>query len=85
MSGFEPLAALEDALLSAHAADDRMALVSLYKEAGEIKKQAGETDAACFYFTQAYVFALETGHEAAGDLLGKLVQYGRDAYPANKT
>jgi hypothetical protein len=74
---------LEAALLAAHERDDKAALVSLYHDAGAIKELMGNINAACFYFTQAYVFALETGDPASASLLGKLVQYGRDAFPSN--
>lgn len=65
---------LDDRLLAAHAADDRLALVTLYTEAAD---QAAETDAACFYLTQAYVFALEKGHPRAKHLHDRLAAYGR--------
>jgi hypothetical protein len=83
MSFGDQLFALEAALLAAHDRDDHVALVSLYRDAGALKELAGDIDAACFYYTHAYVFALEAGDPASADLLGKLVQYGRDAFPNN--
>ena len=83
MAANEKLEALEAALLDAHEHGDHHALVTLYKEAGTLKEQAGDIDAACFYYTHAYVYALETGDAASQDLLGKLVSHGRDAYPRN--
>ena len=77
------LEALEAALLDAHGHGDHGALVVLYGEAGALKEQAGDIDAACFYYTHAYVYALETGDVASQNLLGKLVSHGRDAYPRN--
>jgi len=53
---------LDQRLLSAHAAGDYPALVSLYREAAEASTDA---DAAGFYLTHAYVFALELGHADA--------------------
>ncbi len=78
------LAVLESDMLLAYDRADSDALVRLYKRAAILKEQAGDIDAACFYFTHAYVFALEAGNAESEPLLGKLVQYGRDAYPANR-
>ncbi|HBS50289.1 MAG TPA: hypothetical protein DEA05_09520 [Rhodobacteraceae bacterium] len=68
-------AALEARLLAAHAADDWAALVALYAEA------AGATavpDAAGFYLTQAYIYALETGDRRAPALRARLAAMGRE-------
>lgn len=65
---------LHDRLLDAHARDDRAALVGLYTEAAG---QAGDADAACFYLTHAYIFALEMGDPAVGALRDRLKQHGR--------
>jgi hypothetical protein len=56
------MTALQDRLLAAHARDDRAALVTLYTEAADA---APDTDAACFYLTHAFIFALELGDPAA--------------------
>ena len=66
-------------ILAAHTADDRAALSALYLEAGELKGAAGDLAAACFLFTQAYVYGLDSG--AAGPrnhAHAKLVRYGRE-------
>ncbi|WP_296424063.1 hypothetical protein [Yoonia sp.] len=65
---------LQDRLLAAHAHGDRHALVALYTQAAD---QAAETDAACFYLTHAYIFALETGDAAADALYRRLKAHGR--------
>ncbi|MBI1418359.1 MAG: hypothetical protein GC146_14150 [Limimaricola sp.] len=65
---------LDARLLAAHAAGDRAALVALYTEAGD---QAATVDAACFYLTQAYVYALELGHAAVPELHARLKAEGR--------
>jgi hypothetical protein len=83
MQACEKLRALEKALLAAHASDDHRELVKLYWEAGQMKEETGDIDAACFYYTHAYVFALETGDPASANILGKLVEHGRDAFPSN--
>ena len=80
----EQLEVLEEALLAAHSVHDHPGLVLLYRQAGEIREAEGDIDAACFYYTHAYVFALETGDKAAKQLLDILVSHGREAYPANR-
>lgn len=65
---------LDQRLLQAHEADDRIALVGLYIEAAD---QTGDVDAACFYLTHAYVFALETGDARRGELHKRLAENGR--------
>lgn len=65
--------------MAAHAADDRFTLSSLYLNAGELKLADGSIDAACFLFTQAYVYGLDAGNEAATTAARKaLVKHGRD-------
>ena len=66
---------LDARLLAAHAADDRAALIALYREAA---LTAADHDAACFYLTHAYVFALEAGAPEAADLRARLVAYGAE-------
>jgi len=65
---------LQDRLLAAHACDDRAALVGLYTEAADT---AGDIDAACFFLTHAYVFALEEGDPASTTLFQRLKAEGR--------
>ena len=66
-------AALDAALLAAHASGDRASLVTLYAEAAEA---GGE--AAGFYLTHSYVFALEAGDPRAALLRDKLVAIGAE-------
>jgi hypothetical protein len=68
--------ALDDMLLQAHDAGDRPALVGLYARAAE---SVNDRDAACFYLTHAYVFALELGDARAADLHARLRAEGREA------
>ena len=68
------MSTLDADLLAAHAADDRCALVSLYEMAAH---KAATVDAACFYLTHAYVFALETNHKAVTSLYERLKAHGR--------
>ncbi|SMX44765.1 hypothetical protein [Maliponia aquimaris] len=70
------MSGLDTLLLAAHAADDRAALVGLYAQAAEA---AGDLNAACFYLTHAYVFALEIGDPRAASLHARLKAEGREA------
>ena len=36
-------------------------LAACYAEGGALYERQGETDAACFFWTQAYIFALDAG------------------------
>lgn len=65
---------IDTRLLAAHAADDRTALVDLYAQAAD---GAETLDAACFYLTHAYVFALELGHKDAPTLHNRLAAHDR--------
>ena len=71
-------AALDAALLQAHARDDRSALVRLYTEAANLAQADNSTEAMCFYLTHAYVFALETGAPEADALHARLKAEGRE-------
>lgn len=71
-------AALEAALLAAHADGDQAALARLYAKAGDRAEAAGDLDAACFYLTHAYVFALATGAPGADALHARLKAHGRE-------
>lgn len=69
---------LNQDLLDAHARDDRVALVSLYTQAADEQEVAGDTDAACFFLTHAYVFALEMAHPQTATLRHRLIERGRE-------
>lgn len=71
--------ALESDLLQAHARRDHATLCQLYLSAAEARLAAGEQDAAAFFFTQAYVIALDGGgEEVARAAHSRLMQLGRD-------
>ena len=72
-----PPDALDAALLDAHAAGDGPRLASLYGEAAERLSATGNIDAACFYWTQALIFALESGLDEAGHYAERLRSHGR--------
>ena len=67
---------LEAAILAAHDADDRRALARLYARAAD---RLNDLDAASFFLTHAYVFALEAGAPEAGTLHARLKAHGREA------
>ena len=68
------MTSLQDRLLDAHAQGDQMALVALYTEAADSNDVV---DAACFYLTHAYIFALELGDPASETLFARLKVHGR--------
>ena len=65
---------LQKRLLDAHARDDRAGLVLLYTEAADT---ANDIDAACFFLTHAYIFALEQNHPDQVLLHKRLHHHGR--------
>lgn len=67
---------LDAAMIKAHNRADRAALIRLYTQAADL---ANSLDAACFFLTQAYVFALEAGADEAQALHARLVAHGREA------
>ncbi len=69
--------ALDRDLLDAHARYDQEALVRLYTVAAEERELAQDIDAACFYLTHAFVFALESGAPEADNLNQRLAERGR--------
>ena len=69
---------LDGALIDAHSRDDNDALIGLYEQAGLASEKTGDEEGACFYFTHAYVFALEQGAPQAKQIKERLVSYGRD-------
>jgi hypothetical protein len=71
--------ALDAALLAAHARGDRDALIGLYAQAADGAEAAGHADAAWFFRTQAYVFALDRGIRARPRFTALLTAAGREA------
>ena len=62
-------------LLNAHAAGDTARLCVQYHQAA---LASDDIDAACFYATHAYVFALECDHPLRFDIHAFLVKHGRE-------
>ncbi|MEM1078894.1 MAG: hypothetical protein AAGI09_10240 [Pseudomonadota bacterium] len=68
---------LDRSLVDAHARHDLPALVRLYTLAGNQAEMRQDLDAASFYLTHAYVFALELGAPEANALNKWLADHGR--------
>lgn len=66
---------LEAQLLAAHDIDDRYTLIQLYTQAADT---SNDLDAACFFLTYAYIYALELGAPEAGTLHARLREHGRE-------
>jgi hypothetical protein len=58
---------LDAQLLAAHGCGDAARLALLYNQAAQTMAERGETDAAAFFMTHAYVFALDSGLAEAAD------------------
>ena len=57
---------------------DAAALVRLYVAEADRLEAGGEIDAACFFLTQAYVWALDGALEEAPGLRARLIAAGRE-------
>ncbi len=68
---------LHQRMLQAHAAQDLNSLIALYSTAGKRMETRGDIDAACFYLTHAYVYALELDAPELTELQTRLAAYGR--------
>ena len=70
---------LQRDMLQAHEQDDLAALPPLYLAAARLRESQGDIDAACFFYTHAYVYALDCGdREIAGQARKRLQDHGRD-------
>jgi len=69
---------LDEAIRRAHTAGELDRLAAGYAESAALYERQGEVDAACFYWTQAYVMALDAGIESLADgVKKKLEAFGR--------
>lgn len=68
---------LHQQMLEAHARQDLNSLITLYALAGRQMETRGDIDAACFYLTHAYVYALELDAPELSGLQTRLAAYGR--------
>ncbi|MFT5159018.1 MAG: hypothetical protein ACI9ZD_000615 [Paracoccaceae bacterium] len=69
---------LNEQLFAAHAENDKTKLVALYRLAGEMMISHNDINAASFYLTHAYIFALDVGDKAAPEIHKMLVGFGRE-------
>jgi hypothetical protein len=69
--------ALDSALLEAHDQNDVETLIRLYTVAADDAELHQDIDAACFFLTYAFVFALESGAPEAATLNQRLAARGR--------
>ena len=67
---------LDQALLDAHARDDRATLITLYQQAAQ---DAASEQARGFFLTQAFIYALECGDRQAETLRQRLAEMGRES------
>ncbi len=69
---------LDAAIRDAHTAGRLERLADGYARGASIYERQGEIDAACFYWTQAYVIALDAGVEPLAEAMrDKLAAFGR--------
>lgn len=69
---------LDAAIRDAHSAGRLDVLATSYARGGALYERQGETDAACFFWTQAYVLALDAGVAPLADAMHeKLAAFGR--------
>lgn len=72
-----PLDRIDTAVIAAHDAGDGAGLARLYGEAADGFSRQGDIDTACFFYTQAYVYALEQGMSEAERYAAVLKKNGR--------
>jgi len=71
---------LQRDMLQAHENSDLSALALLYLEAAALREGEGDIDAACFFYTHAYVYALDCGDRSVADTArARLKRRGRDS------
>jgi hypothetical protein len=58
-------------------------LTASYVQAADEREEAGDIEAACFYLTQTYVHALDTGSSLAHVINRRLVKHGRETLLAD--
>lgn len=68
---------LDARLLAAHATGHAPVLAALYSEAADAAAARGDGDAAGFFLTHAFVYALEAGVSEAQGLHARLKELGR--------
>lgn len=70
---------LQHEMLQAHEHEDLNALPGLYLQAAQLRESQNDIDAACFFYTHAYVYALDCGDgPSAEKARDRLRSYGRE-------
>jgi len=70
---------LQRDMLQAHEQNDLAALPPLYLAAAQLRESQDDIDAACFFYTHAYVYALDCGDREIADIArSRLKSHGRD-------
>jgi len=72
------LAEINDQVLAAHEAGNLRQLPALYRRASQALFESGDIDPACFFLTQAYIYALDQGDPQAIEIHTILVSHGRE-------
>lgn len=65
-------------MLRAYEQGDHIGLITHYAQAGDLAAAKGDIGAACFFWTQAYVIALEMNDARAAVLHRALIAWGRE-------
>lgn len=69
---------LDEQIRASHRRGDLTALARDYAEGGELFARTGRIDAACFYWTQAWILALDAGDAALETRThARLARFGR--------
>ncbi|MGH1480218.1 MAG: hypothetical protein ACRBM6_16095 [Geminicoccales bacterium] len=69
---------LEATIRDGHRTDDQAGLADAYAQGAALYERQGEINAACFFWTQAYIIALDAGaDQLAGTMSSKLETHGR--------
>ncbi len=70
---------LQRDMLRAHEDDDLTVLAALYLKAAQLRESQDAIDAACFFYTHAYVYALDAGDQVVAEAARRrLKSHGRD-------
>lgn len=75
---------LDARIITAVSQDAPGQVAVLYACAANQAERSGDVDRACFFLTQAWIFALEAGAPDACALHARLVAYGRDVLWADE-
>ncbi len=58
---------------------DLTLVAEIFVQAAREREVVSDVDAACFFYTQAYIYALEAGNEAVASMAHhQLITHGRD-------